>query len=87
MASSGGGLKSISVSLLELSPGSASRESAFTLSDRGGVRLGVRGVVGLEEAESGACEFGGAELEELEVCAHTAMLHPITKMKSKLRIP
>jgi hypothetical protein len=49
--------------------------------------LGVRGVAGLEDVESGACEFGGAELEELEVCPHATAPHASTEMKRKLRIP
>jgi hypothetical protein len=48
--------------------------------------LGVRDVAGLEDVESDAWEFAGAELE-LEVCAHTATLHATNKIKSKLRIP
>ena len=82
MTSSAGGLKSIGASLLELSP--APSASALTLSDRGGARLGVRDVAGLEDVESGACEFAGAELE---VCAHTFAVHATNKIKSKLRIP
>jgi hypothetical protein len=82
LTSSAGGLKSIGASLLELSP--APSASALTLSDRGGARLGVRDVAGFEDPESGVCEFAGAELE---VCAHTATLHAINKIKSELRIP
>jgi hypothetical protein len=46
--------------------------------------LGVRAVAGLEDVESGICEFAGAELE---VCAHTATPHATNEIKSKLRIP
>jgi hypothetical protein len=89
LASSSGALKSMWESLLELSPGSASRSLALTRSDRGGARLGVRAVAGLEagdDAESGAWELDGAELAGAEFCAHAPRLHANNKIKSKLRI-
>ena len=75
-------------SLLELSPGSGSRSLAFTRSDRGGARLGVRSVACLEagDAESGAWEFGGAELAGPELCAHSPTLQARIKTKNNLRI-
>ena len=89
MASSAGGLKSISVFLLELSP--SPRASAFTLSDRGGSRFGVGAVGGLEGVEAaGVCEFEGAGAEAgsagLEFCAHTAAPNTSQPTKSKMRI-
>ena len=76
-ASSGGGLRSICESLLELSP--SSTESALTRSERGGSRFGrgagfaaddedepaADGAPG-EESESAAGALPGVELEEAE---------------------
>lgn len=77
------------VSLLELSPSSISL--ALMRSDRGGASVGLCGADGLEagdEAESGVCEFDGAELEGAEFCAHRATLlaNNTTTIKSQLRI-
>jgi len=81
----------MTVSLLELSP--SGKVLAFTLSERGGARFGVRSE-DLGDVESGADEFDGesgeAGLDGLESCARTAT--PPTnkpankKTQSKLRI-
>ena len=75
----------MSVSLLELCPGSSPRESALTVSDRGGARLGVRPDAGLDVEESGGCEFDGAGVEE-EVCANKLTLSVRNTIQIKLRI-
>src|ERR1700692_3600408 len=65
LASSSGGVKSVCVSLLELSPNSAPNSSACTRSDRGGVKVGV------EEVDSCDAGFFGVFFSEvLPCCAH-----------------
>src|SRR4029077_7904214 len=69
LASSAGALKSICVSLLELSPTLLPRSPAFTRSDRGGLRSGVLLLAGLDdrssEGEAGVEELEGGGLVEL----------------------
>jgi len=75
------------VSLLELSP--SLNSSALTRSERGGARVGLRGVAGFaggDEAESGACAFDGAELAGVEFCAQTPTVHASNATRSQLRI-
>src|SRR5437660_4484171 len=80
-ASFGGGLKSICVSLLELSPRSSPREAASTLSERGGARFGL--CAGADEVELGFCDFAGADGDEF--CA-AAKPTPRSNTIRKLRI-
>src|SRR5580692_12173535 len=65
-ASFGGGLKSICVSLLELSPRSSPRESALTLSERGGARFGLCAddLSGADGVELVFCDFAGTDGDE-----------------------
>src|SRR6266576_4376652 len=84
-ASFGGGLKSICVSLLELSPRSSPREAASTLSERGGARFGLctDDLSEAEELELAFCDFAGTDGDEF--CA-TAKPTPRSNTIRKLRI-
>src|SRR5580698_3192912 len=79
LTSSGGGLRSIGESLLELSPGPLSRSVALTRSERGGARLGVRGE-GFDVV-SGDWAFAGAEF-----CAPAPRVQASIGIRSEQRI-
>src|SRR5215469_6600560 len=65
LASSGGGLRSTCVSLLELSPASAGREEASTWSERGGARFGLgAGNLSAADLDSEFCDLAGAAGDE-----------------------
>src|SRR5580692_4107125 len=66
LASSSGGVKSVCVSLLELSPNSGPNSSARTRSDRGGATLGG------EEVDSCDAGFFGAFFSEVLPCCADA---------------
>src|SRR6202041_3944657 len=66
LASSSGGVKSVCVSLLELSPNSGPNSSACTRSDRGGMKLGV------EEVDSCDAGFFGVLFSEVSPCCADA---------------
>jgi hypothetical protein len=81
LESSAGGLKSICVSLLELSPISDPKSSACTRSDRGGARLEPEAVDCVEFGCPGAGELWSAELP---CCPHTATDKPkIAKARNR----
>src|SRR3954447_6034248 len=81
--SSGGGLRSICVSLLELRPAVSPRLLAFTRSERGASRFGVRCQVDFD-AESAFFEFAG--VLGAEFCANATALAHSRITKRHLRI-
>ncbi|SPF45460.1 hypothetical protein SBA1_60014 [Candidatus Sulfotelmatobacter kueseliae] len=98
LASSAGGLKSISVSLLELSPGSLSSALTSTWSDRGGAGFGAlldweaededaSGVGEFWVGGFGVDEFAGAEPSGFDVlCAHALKQPPRSTSRNQTRI-